>query len=630
MEKLAKILSQFDELHASTLTSTSSPKKKAASSSGGGTGYAGSAGLADSLSTGAAAKQIASALSIQTQFDNSVSALFSKLSSRLKLHKRGKTRLTPEWALGVHIDQHWSGAHACCLMILRSQSLTDIVERAEIYTILVTFLSSLADASPSSLKSFIDFVNIDDESDDLLVWEESRETAKLSTALKSLKLVATNYLSLSMSSKITRQGEEVEEKICRTIVDSMDHISSLVSFDAVPSPAKKKQEGNLSTAEMEEEYTTLLKPLAFATFPNLITRLNLRKLGGSGSSAGGTGVRMKRIKREMSSLITDLPIYSGGSIFVRCDEDKIDAMQVLITGPEGSPYEHGAYIFDLLLPSNYPNSPPKMQLVTTGGGRVRFNPNLYADGKVCLSLLGTWSGPGWDPKTSTLLQVLVSIQSLIMVPDPFYNEPGFQGGDYAPQSDAYTARVRSAKFQLAVNDQLGSICTDPVWGEVLTKHFQMKSDRLFFAISSWTDFEGKRKRGYKGKGGRGMIQNGGVELEVQQVQEIATSIRQRLSLISGGGGGGGGVGVAVVGIGIVVVAVAVEREDAQAVAHEIRDGLLRGHPKDRGQQLPLRGGAAVAVAAAAGGAEHARELPQRELPSLRDGRLVHGARRRRR
>ena len=46
---------------------------------------------------------------------------------------------------------------------------------------------------------------------------------------------------------------------------------------------------------------------------------------------------------------------------------------------------------------------------------MRFNPNLYNCGKVCLSLLGTWAGPGWNPKTSTLLQVLVSIQSLIMV-----------------------------------------------------------------------------------------------------------------------------------------------------------------------------------------------------------------------
>lgn len=34
-----------------------------------------------------------------------------------------------------------------------------------------------------------------------------------------------------------------------------------------------------------------------------------------------------------------------------------------------------------------------MLLATTGGGKVRFNPNLYNNGKVCLSLLGTWSGP---------------------------------------------------------------------------------------------------------------------------------------------------------------------------------------------------------------------------------------------
>ena len=42
---------------------------------------------------------------------------------------------------------------------------------------------------------------------------------------------------------------------------------------------------------------------------------------------------------------------------------------------------------------------------STAGGRVRFNPNLYDCGKVCLSLLGTWSGPSWDPTASTLLQV---------------------------------------------------------------------------------------------------------------------------------------------------------------------------------------------------------------------------------
>lgn len=49
--------------------------------------------------------------------------------------------------------------------------------------------------------------------------------------------------------------------------------------------------------------------------------------------------------------------------------------------------------------------------------------------QVCLSLLGTWegqSGESWLPESSTLLQVLVSIQSLILVPNPWFNEPGYE------------------------------------------------------------------------------------------------------------------------------------------------------------------------------------------------------------
>lgn len=48
--------------------------------------------------------------------------------------------------------------------------------------------------------------------------------------------------------------------------------------------------------------------------------------------------------------------------------------------------------------------------------KFRFNPNLYADGKVCLSLLGTWHGGDatekWDPLRSNLLQAR-PIQTLL-------------------------------------------------------------------------------------------------------------------------------------------------------------------------------------------------------------------------
>ena len=67
--------------------------------------------------------------------------------------------------------------------------------------------------------------------------------------------------------------------------------------------------------------------------------------------------------------------------------------------------------------------------MTTGSGQVRFNPNLYENGKVCLSLLGTWRGnstENWNPEVSTILQVMLSILAIIMSNEVYFNEPGFE------------------------------------------------------------------------------------------------------------------------------------------------------------------------------------------------------------
>ncbi|CAN0273825.1 unnamed protein product, partial [Discosporangium mesarthrocarpum] len=128
------------------------------------------------------------------------------------------------------------------------------------------------------------------------------------------------------------------------------------------------------------------------------------------SAGAGGHARALRISKEVSSLATSLPVQPDSSIFLRVDEDRFDVMRAMITGPKDTPYEAGCFEFDILLPANYPSSPPLVHFLTTGGGRVRMNPNLYASGKVCLSLLGTWEGPGWDAKSSTLLQVCVQVQ----------------------------------------------------------------------------------------------------------------------------------------------------------------------------------------------------------------------------
>ena len=48
----------------------------------------------------------------------------------------------------------------------------------------------------------------------------------------------------------------------------------------------------------------------------------------------------------------------------------------------------GSSSFSYVVHRITPISSPRVKLLTTGGGQVRFNPNLYANGKVCLSLLG--------------------------------------------------------------------------------------------------------------------------------------------------------------------------------------------------------------------------------------------------
>ncbi|CAA6672994.1 unnamed protein product [Spirodela intermedia] len=131
---------------------------------------------------------------------------------------------------------------------------------------------------------------------------------------------------------------------------------------------------------------------------------------------------MKRIQYEWKLLQKDLP----ETIFIRVYEARMDLLRALIIGPSGTPYHDGLFFFDCFFPSTYPDSPP---VVRYHSGGLRLNPNLYASGKVCLSLLGTWSGEGcekWNPKTSTMLQVLVSIQALVLNANPYFNEPGYE------------------------------------------------------------------------------------------------------------------------------------------------------------------------------------------------------------
>ncbi|KAF9270048.1 hypothetical protein L218DRAFT_952243 [Marasmius fiardii PR-910] len=132
-----------------------------------------------------------------------------------------------------------------------------------------------------------------------------------------------------------------------------------------------------------------------------------------------------RLNREYRILQSSLP----DTILVRTYEDRADLLRCLIIGPQHTPYEDAPFVIDWMLDSNFPNSPPLAHFLSWTNGNGRVNPNLYEEGKVCLSILGTWAGDRnetWSASRSSLLQAFVSIQGLVLVREPWFCEPAYE------------------------------------------------------------------------------------------------------------------------------------------------------------------------------------------------------------
>ena len=213
--------------------------------------------------------------------------------------------------------------------------------------------------------------------------------------------------------------------------------------------------------------------------------------------------KMIRLAQEIADLSNSLPIDPTNAIFVRADQNRLDVMRALIFGAEGTPYAHGAFFYDIYFGDNYPQGPPKINLTTTGNGDVRFNPNLYHCGKVCLSLLGTWRGnasENWDPNISTLNQVLISIQAVVMSEEVYFNEPGYEresGTELGEMKNvAYSNIVKLCNIKFAMIENL----KNPPKGfeDVIKLHYYLKKDFVLEDMKRWRKIAEKERASYTG------------------------------------------------------------------------------------------------------------------------------------
>ena len=130
------------------------------------------------------------------------------------------------------------------------------------------------------------------------------------------------------------------------------------------------------------------------------------------------------IKRKILKEVQEINENSEHlGIYASMDPEEVDSLKVMIIGPEDSPYYGGFFLFRVKFPEQFPFVPPSVTFITPSRyPGCRVHPNLYQDGKVCLSILNTWGEKEWSPAL-TLEKIFITIQGLLDN-NPVTNEPG--------------------------------------------------------------------------------------------------------------------------------------------------------------------------------------------------------------
>ncbi|VDK62166.1 unnamed protein product [Onchocerca ochengi] len=407
-----------------------------------------------------------------------------------------------KWSLSSAVIKMLS--RSCLLPVLwaylRNDSVLDISQHVELYEAVVHMIAALAlSPEPTSAKR--------EEDEITALLSEPESGYSIHAMLKKLFDCVSAYLTrLAVESNEARlqnlniqQTLDSNEESTQTREEGLMRLAPLITIvcrvlsKRVKELPMESQNNEKDAVTEEERYMKVMKALQFETISFFTEGSFIPYHYESSLSSVGTsslGKRTRRLAQEIVTLSNSLPLSSSSSVFVRACEERLDVMKVLITGPADTPYMNGCFEFDVWFPTDYPNSPMHVNLETTGNHTVRFNPNLYNDGKVCLSVLNTWHGrpeERWNPETSSLLQVIVSVQSLILVAEPYFNEPGYERSRYTQAgqqaSRDYDANIRQAVVKWAMLEMIRH--PPPAFADIVKKHFWLKRKEILLQVSKW-------------------------------------------------------------------------------------------------------------------------------------------------
>jgi len=163
---------------------------------------------------------------------------------------------------------------------------------------------------------------------------------------------------------------------------------------------------------------------------------------GSGASGGNYGAILLRNQlRELTRNPVDG--FSVGLV----DDSNIYEWQCMMEGPPGTDYEGGYFPVNLSFPVEYPNKPPVFKFATPNF----WHPNVYKDGRVCISILheAKHDETNLQEKMSEKWRPILGVEAVLvsvlsMLSDPNFESPANIDASVELRNNpkAYKARIR--------------------------------------------------------------------------------------------------------------------------------------------------------------------------------------------
>jgi baculoviral IAP repeat-containing protein 6 len=289
---------------------------------------------------------------------------------------------------------------------------------------------------------------------DINVLNDNIEIIKQSESYsKIIYLILDNLLSVKLTKLEISINQEFYNFISNIIKNTDYNFNTDIFND----------ENKLELNELEQDKLKFVDDFLYHEFKNKSTVISSKLT--------------KRIFSEIDNIIETIKDFD---CYVLVSEANVCLFKLLFIPDSETPYAYGMFEFDLYIPGDYPNSPPSVKFLTTGNGKVRFNPNLYNCGKVCLSIINTWSTPQWSPKSSTISQIILSISSMIFNEHPITNEPVWydilQTEAGLKKSQDYNKKIKAYTLQYGINVQISNTSTP--FKDIIKEIYNKNKDKI--------------------------------------------------------------------------------------------------------------------------------------------------------